>query len=169
MEDNYRKDYTIDGLGCTLDILDTAGQESYGTMRDVYINSGDGFLCVYSVTSSASVDVLEKQCKGICRVKDVEFDDVSLVIVGNKCDLEKERAVDRNRIETLAAQWQCPQYETSAKTGHNAEHVYFQLVREIRTHRNRPPKPKPDSSSSSKSDLKKPPSKPEKEKKCQVQ
>lgn len=34
LEDSYRKQVTIDGDTCLLDILDTAGQEEYSAMRD---------------------------------------------------------------------------------------------------------------------------------------
>jgi hypothetical protein len=34
IEDSYRKQVTIDGEACLLDILDTAGQEEYASMRD---------------------------------------------------------------------------------------------------------------------------------------
>ncbi len=33
-----------------LDILDTAGQEEYSSMRDQYMRTGQSFLLVYSIT-----------------------------------------------------------------------------------------------------------------------
>jgi small GTP-binding protein len=44
----------IDGETCLLDILDTAGQEEYSAMRDQYMRTGEGFLCVFAINNSKS-------------------------------------------------------------------------------------------------------------------
>ena len=40
-----------------IDILDTAGQEDYAAIRDNYFRSGEGFLCVFSITEDDSFQV----------------------------------------------------------------------------------------------------------------
>ncbi len=46
--------------------------------------------------------------------------------VGNKVDLShKERVVHRAAGQTLADQWMCPFYETSAKNSINVNQVNF--------------------------------------------
>lgn len=45
-----------DGETCLLDILDTAGQEEYSSMRDQYYRVGQGFLLLYSITSRTSFE-----------------------------------------------------------------------------------------------------------------
>jgi hypothetical protein len=40
-----------------IDILDTAGQEDYAAIRDNYFRSGEGFLCVFSITDVDSFQV----------------------------------------------------------------------------------------------------------------
>lgn len=54
MQDSYRKQVVIDGETCLLDILDTAGQEEYSAMRDQYMRTGEGFLCVFAINNSKS-------------------------------------------------------------------------------------------------------------------
>ncbi|XP_023371233.1 GTPase NRas isoform X2 [Otolemur garnettii] len=54
IEDSYRKQVVIDGETCLLDILDTAGQEEYSAMRDQYMRTGEGFLCVFAINNSKS-------------------------------------------------------------------------------------------------------------------
>merc|ERR1711959_22329 len=56
IEDSYRKQVSIDDEVCLLDILDTAGQEEYSAMRDQYMQTGQGFLCTYAITSRSSFD-----------------------------------------------------------------------------------------------------------------
>lgn len=46
----------IDGETCLLDILDTAGQEEYSAMRDQYMRTGEGFLCVFAINNIKSFE-----------------------------------------------------------------------------------------------------------------
>jgi len=113
-----------------LDILDTAGQEEYSAMRDQYIRSGQGFLIVYSITTRTSFLNLSAFHDQILRVKDEES--FPVVIVGNKCDLEKDRCVTTHEGKHFADSIDAPFYETSAKARINVEEAFYQLVREIR-------------------------------------
>ena len=53
--DSYRKKVVLDGAEEQIDILDTAGQEDYVAIRDNYFRSGEGFLCVFSITEKESL------------------------------------------------------------------------------------------------------------------
>jgi len=130
IEDSYRKQVTIDDETCLLDILDTAGQEEYSAMRDQYMRTGQGFLCVYSITSKGSFEEIASFREQILRVKDA--DKVPMVIVGNKLDLDAERVVSQQEGKELAASFGCPWMETSAKARIRVEEAFFELVREIR-------------------------------------
>jgi Ras-related protein Ral-A len=44
----------LDGEEVQIDILDTAGQEEYAAIRDNYFRSGEGFLCLFSITEQES-------------------------------------------------------------------------------------------------------------------
>ena len=44
---------------------------------------------------------------------------------GNKCDLESEREVQASTGQQQASSWECPFFETSAKTKQNAEEAFF--------------------------------------------
>eukprot|EP01112_Ceratiomyxa_fruticulosa_P020087 TRINITY_DN6740_c0_g1_i2.p1 TRINITY_DN6740_c0_g1~~TRINITY_DN6740_c0_g1_i2.p1 ORF type:complete len:198 (-),score=23.47 TRINITY_DN6740_c0_g1_i2:9-602(-) len=133
IEDNYRKQATIDDETCLLDILDTAGQEEYSALRDSYMRNGQGFVCVYSVINRgtfAEINILRDK---ICRVQDKA--NVTMVLVGNKCDLVNERKVSTQEGQALARSFGCPFVETSAKKRINVEEAFFQLIREIRKDR----------------------------------
>ena len=144
IEDSYRKQVTIDDETCLLDILDTAGQEEYSAMRDQYMRTGQGFICVYAVTSRSAFDEITSFREQILRVKDE--DKVPMVLAGNKCDLEEERQVTTVEGQDLAKSFGCPFYETSAKARINVEEAFYDLVREIRKYNNKggakPGKPK---------------------------
>lgn len=130
IEDSYRKQVEVDQKACLLDILDTAGQEEYSAMRDQYMRTGQGFALVYDITSSASFEDLEMFRNQICRSKD--SDEVPMIIVGNKADLDNERAVFQNEGQFLAAKYPFTGFiETSAKKGTNVKEIFYELVRLI--------------------------------------
>ncbi|KAF9981375.1 hypothetical protein BGZ65_004016, partial [Modicella reniformis] len=57
---------------------------------------------------------------------------VPIVLVGNKCDLEGDRKVPREKGVNLSHRWGgTPFYETSARTRINVDEVFYDLVRMI--------------------------------------
>lgn len=58
--DSYRKKILLDGEDVQIDILDTAGQEDYAAIRDNYFRSGEGFLCIFSITEDESFQATQE-------------------------------------------------------------------------------------------------------------
>eukprot|EP01103_Thecamoeba_quadrilineata_P017506 TRINITY_DN6244_c0_g1_i1.p1 TRINITY_DN6244_c0_g1~~TRINITY_DN6244_c0_g1_i1.p1 ORF type:complete len:193 (+),score=43.47 TRINITY_DN6244_c0_g1_i1:58-636(+) len=123
--DSYRKIITVDSEKCQLDILDTAGQEEY--MRDNYYRLGEGFLIVYSIIERTTFEAATRFYDHILQVKGKE--DVPIILVGSKCDLETDRDVPKAEGEALGKKWNSPFFETSSKTRHNVDEVFMELVR----------------------------------------
>ncbi|EEH42551.2 uncharacterized protein PADG_07371 [Paracoccidioides brasiliensis Pb18] len=117
IEDSYRKIVDVDGRQCILEI-------------ELYMKQGQGFLLVFSITSMSSLNELAELREQIIRIKDDE--NVPIVIVGNKSDLEEDRAVSRSRAFALSQQWgNSPYYETSARRRANVNEVFVDLCRQI--------------------------------------
>jgi len=130
IEDSYRKQVEIDGQHCMLEILDTAGTEQFTAMRDLYMKNGQGFVLAYSITAMSTFNDLHEIRDQILKVKDTE--DVPIILVGNKCDLEEEREVGRDQGALLARSWgNCSFLETSAKAKVNVNEIFIDLVRQI--------------------------------------
>jgi len=99
-------------------------------MRDLYMKNGQGFVLVYSITAQSTFNDLQDLREQILRVKDT--DDVPLVLVGNKCDLEDERVVGKDQGMNLARQFNnCSFLESSAKAKINVNEIFYDLVRQI--------------------------------------
>ncbi|CAF1135183.1 unnamed protein product [Rotaria sordida] len=129
IEDSYRKQVEVDGQQCMLEILDTAGTEQFTAMRDLYMKNGQGFVLVYSITSQSTYNDLIDLRDIILQVKDTI--DVPMVLVGNKCDLEDERVIEKEVGQTLARHCNATFLETSAKQKINVNEIFFDLVRQI--------------------------------------
>ncbi|OAL66692.1 Ras small monomeric GTPase [Trichophyton rubrum] len=98
--------------------------------RELYMKQGEGFLLVFSITSMSSLNELQELREQIIRIKDDEK--VPIVIVGNKSDLEEDRAVSRSRAFALSQQWgNAPYYETSARRRANVDEAFIDLCRQI--------------------------------------
>ncbi|KAF8945691.1 Ras- protein Rap-1b, partial [Haplosporangium bisporale] len=56
---------------------------------------------------------------------------VPIVLVGNKCDLDEDRAVVREKGDQLSLRWGMPFFETSARQRINVDEVFYALVKLI--------------------------------------
>ncbi|GIQ80832.1 small GTPase superfamily, Rho type [Kipferlia bialata] len=129
IEDTYKKHMKVDDVTVMLDILDTAGQQAFISMRDQYLDKGDGFLLVYSITSRSSFEEVVSLRDHVLRVKDASS--APIVIVGNKCDLTNQRQVETDEGKKLAESFGVPHFETSARDRTNVVESFTELVREI--------------------------------------
>jgi len=131
IEDSYRKPCSVDGLSTVIDLLDTAGQEEYASMRDTYIRGGEGFLLTYAINSMGSFEEIHNYQKHILRIKD--SDHYPIVLIGNKSDLPADqRVITEEAGRNTAKEWKVPFFETSALMKKNIEESFFEAVREIR-------------------------------------
>ncbi|XP_062607691.1 ras-related protein Ral-A-like isoform X2 [Saccostrea cucullata] len=142
--DSYRKKVVLDGEEVQIDILDTAGQEEYAAIRDNYFRSGEGFLCLFSITEQESFQATVDFREQILRVKN--DDTIPFLLVGNKADLEDRRYVSVEEAQERAKQWNVPYVETSAKTRANVDKVFYDLMRAIKEKKaaNAPKEPLPE-------------------------
>ncbi|QSZ37084.1 hypothetical protein DSL72_009176 [Monilinia vaccinii-corymbosi] len=122
----------VEGVNTDMQInrLDTAGTEQFTAMRELYMKTGQGFLLVFSITSQSSLNELSELRETIIRIKD--DDNVPIVIVGNKSDLEQDRMVSRQTAFNVSQSWgNAPYYETSARRRANVDEVFIDLCRQI--------------------------------------
>jgi len=80
IQDVYQKTVRVDGAVNVLEILDTAGQEDFVSMRSQWMMDKDGFVFVYSMLDKQSlrqlfnfVDLLSQVCDGFDKAPPVVF------------------------------------------------------------------------------------------------
>ena len=130
VEDSYTKQIEVDGEQYMLEIMDTAGSEILTAMRDLYMKMGQGFLIVFSIVQESTFKDIPDIIDQIFRIKD--SDQVPLVLVGNKVDLEEDRQVATDAGQKRAKKYKnCEYIETSAKLQINVKEAFEVLVRKI--------------------------------------
>ncbi|KAK5575582.1 hypothetical protein RB653_006715 [Dictyostelium firmibasis] len=127
IEDLYRKQYVIDDQVYMLDILDTAGQDELTPIRNHWIRSCESFILVYSITSRSSFDQIQFYRDLIVSLLD--RDNVPIMMIGNKSDLEYERIVTYQEGKDLANRLGMSFMEVSAKNRSIIEEVFNETVR----------------------------------------
>eukprot|EP01083_Nonionella_stella_P021946 60717_1 len=133
IEDTCLCTLEVDGIQTDLDIMDTFGQEQFAALRHHWIRESNAFMLVYSVNSERTFRHIDDLIKSIMRIKDEEFDNVSMILVGNKKDLPlNQHEVSFEMGKIMAHKWDMSFIETSAKTGCNVNEAYKMLVRQTR-------------------------------------
>ena len=121
----------IDGNKVKLQIWDTAGQEKFRSITKAYYRGAHGILVVFDISRR---DTFNQTRMWIDSIKDASTDSIDVILIGNKCDLE--RAVTREEAEDLAAQYKIKYFETSAKDNTNVEEAFKYLATEAYHRRN---------------------------------
>ncbi|ELP89032.1 hypothetical protein EIN_164320 [Entamoeba invadens IP1] len=137
IEDFYRTSVIIKNESILIDVVDTAGQDEYKSLRDQYMQTGDGFVVVYSISSENSFIEANKIYQSLFTLanKDINKDHIPIVLCGNKCDLHiKERQISIEQGASLAESLGTLFFETSAKLGINVKEAFTSLVQDIRAH-----------------------------------
>ena len=129
IEDRYKSNINIDGQDYEVEILDTAGEEDYQNMIDMWISFGDGFLLVFAINDRESFDLLKVKYQRVLKGK--HGNKCPMLLVGNKQDLEKERKVSYNEAKGQADSWGIEYIETSAKTNFNCKEAFELLAKKI--------------------------------------
>ena len=129
IEDSYSIPAKIDDIQCQLEILDTAGQDDYQTMLDTWINSADGFILVYSIDNKESFESTKSRYDRILKLKADQK--ISMIIIGNKCDLEEKRKITYQEGKDFADSNGMRFIETSAKAATKVQEAFETLATEI--------------------------------------
>ncbi|XP_039957113.1 GTP-binding protein Di-Ras2-like isoform X2 [Bactrocera tryoni] len=86
VEDLFNREYDLGGVTLKVDILDTSGDVQFPAMRRLSIATAHAFILVYASTSASSFQCV-KQCFQEIREQRTDYQDIPIVIAGNKSDL----------------------------------------------------------------------------------
>uniref|UniRef100_A0A2R9APC1 RAB41, member RAS onco family n=1 Tax=Pan paniscus TaxID=9597 RepID=A0A2R9APC1_PANPA len=105
-----------------LQLWDTAGQERFHSLIPSYIRDSTIAVVVYDITSGSE-----------------RGDDVVIMLLGNKIDLDNKRQVTAEQGEEKSRNLNVMFIETSAKTGYNVKKLFRRVASALLSTRTSPP------------------------------
>ncbi|EHK15837.1 secretion-related small GTPase [Trichoderma virens Gv29-8] len=121
--DFLSKDRTV-----RLQLWDTAGQERFRSLIPSYIRDSSVAVVVYDISNAKS---FQNTKKWIDDVRAERGNDVIIVLVGNKTDLNDKREVTTQQGEEEAKRQGLRFVETSAKLGHNVQNLFKRIAQAL--------------------------------------
>ena len=122
------KNFKIENNIVKVQIWDTAGQERYRSITNAYYKGAKGSLLVYDITNRKSFDNLDRW---ISDLKTNGDSSLSIVLLGNKSDLENQRQISIQEGKDKAALFNVAFMETSALNGNNIERAFDELISDV--------------------------------------
>ncbi|CDS11621.1 Putative Ras-like protein Rab-6B [Lichtheimia ramosa] len=119
----YLEDKTV-----RLQLWDTAGQERFRSLIPSYIRDSSVAVIVYDISNR---DSFLNTTRWIDDVRAERGDQVIVVLVGNKTDLNEKREVTTEEGERRAKELNVMFIETSAKAGHNVKPLFRKIAQNL--------------------------------------
>jgi len=109
-------------------IWDTAGQERYRAVTSAYYRGAVGAMLVYDITKRQTFDHVPRWLEELRNHAD---NNIVIMLVGNKCDLDNLRAVPTEDSKEFAQKEGLFFLETSAMEATNVETAFLTVLTEI--------------------------------------
>jgi len=109
---------TVNNKQIKLQIWDTAGQEKFRSITRAYYRGAVCAMICYDITRR---DSFESLTSWLSDCRKFSSGDVTIVLIGNKIDLDSNRQVSTQEAKEFAEKNNLLFFETSAKTGHNVD------------------------------------------------
>ena len=122
------KQFTIEGHLIKAQIWDTAGQERYKAITSAYYKGAKGAFIVYDITRKQSFESVEKWVNDVTAIADKK---ITIILIGNKSDLEDQRQVTKEQGQDKASKLEIAFLETSAFSGENLDKAFDMMLNEI--------------------------------------
>ena len=122
------KNIEIDSKKIKLQIWDTAGQERFRTITTSYYKGAHAIVIVFDITDKDSFEHVKVWMQDIDKFAK---QGVMRILVGNKCDLEHQRAVTKDQGNEMALKYGIKYIETSAKDTINIEELFVNTAKNL--------------------------------------
>uniref|UniRef100_A0A671S8N1 Ras and EF-hand domain-containing protein homolog n=1 Tax=Sinocyclocheilus anshuiensis TaxID=1608454 RepID=A0A671S8N1_9TELE len=128
------KTLTVDNSQVALQMWDTAGQERYRSITKQFFRKADGVVVVYDVTNEQTFTAVRHW---LASVQEGAGEDIPIMLLGNKTDLDGQREVPLGVAEKLAKDFQLIFYECSAFSSHNVTESMIHMARVLKDQEDR--------------------------------
>ena len=122
------RQFNIEGHVIKAQIWDTAGQERYKAITSAYYKGAKGAFVVYDITRKESFDNVTKWAE---QLKSSADKNLTIIIIGNKVDLEDQRQIKAEEGQNKANELESAFIETSASSGTNLDKAFEMMINEV--------------------------------------
>ena len=122
------KNIKIKNKKIKIQIWDTAGQERYRSITSAYYKGAKGAFIVYDITRKLTFDNIDKW---VTDLKTNGDKNISIILIGNKSDLEDKREVEKEEGIKKSEEYKIAFLETSALNGDNIDKAFNELLEQI--------------------------------------
>jgi small GTP-binding protein len=122
------KTFNINDNVIKAQIWDTAGTEKYRSITNAYYKGAKGAFVVYDISRKTSFNNIDKW---LFDLKNNGDENINIILIGNKIDLEHQREVTTEEGEKKAVLNKASFIETSAKNGDNIEKAFNLMIENV--------------------------------------
>jgi Ras-related protein Rab-18 len=108
--------------------VDISGKERYQSLPLLFIKQAHGVILMYDITRKNTFNTISNWWEKILDSKDKDF---PAILIGNKCDLENQREVQKKEGEKIAKELGIKFLEVSNKNGKSIKKSARELIKMI--------------------------------------
>jgi small GTP-binding protein len=122
------KQLLIDDKNIKIQIWDTAGQEVFKSIVRSYFRGALGALLVFDITNYNSFHNIKSWLNDVTLYSNFP---ISMILIGNKSDLESKRQVSKIEAQKFADDNNIQYIETCCKNGLNVDEAFINVAKKI--------------------------------------
>jgi len=111
-------------------LWDLAGQVKFEKLRSSFYQGSQCVIIVFDLTKFESFDNIKKWYFDL-KNNLSNFDELEIVLCGNKSDLKEEIQISKDKALSLATELNIDYLETSARIGTNIETIFVNMINNI--------------------------------------
>jgi len=126
--DSYEKLVELENKQFLVKVWDTAGQEKFAVLAKNYYQRAHGMIVVCAINDRRSFENIRIW---LASIKESAEEDIQIILVANKCDLQEEREVPSEEIRAKAEEHRLEYFETSSKENTNVNEAFDKIIQKI--------------------------------------
>ncbi|QEE16551.1 Rab family GTPase [Promethearchaeum syntrophicum] len=108
-------------------LWDLAGQSKFQKIRSLYYNGAQCVIIVFDLTKPETFDNIKNWYSDV-KSNFSNFDEIQIVMCGNKCDLTEDIQISHEEALSLANELNIGYLETSARIGKNIDKIFDDMI-----------------------------------------
>jgi Ras-related protein Rab-1A len=119
----------LDNKIIKMQLWDTAGNERFRTITTSYYRGSHGVCIVFDLTDKQSFENINSW---FTEIEKYASNNIKKILVGNKCDISKDREISYKEANEFANKLNIPYIETSAKDSINVQELFINLAKTLK-------------------------------------